>query len=169
MLPHRPSRNQEERGAVLVITLMLLLIASFVAVYMVAGTTQDLRMARNTQQAAISLEAAEAAIHAVLRASITADNAADPLRVIARNDTPLGDPANPNHPLRNLPGGAASIAVAVEPTALNAACPFVPEDEAVSSDMVQCNFYRITAAHTGNAARSQTSLGVMRWTPKPQQ
>ena len=98
---------RQQKGAVLVITLVLMLIASFVAVYMVAGTTQDLRMARNTQEATISFESAEAGINAVLMTSaMAATNATDPLRITITSEVlalnPLGGFTAANHPLPGL-------------------------------------------------------------------
>lgn len=162
---------RQQKGAVLVITLVLMLIASFVAVYMVAGTTQDLRMARNTQEATISFESAEAGINAVLMTSaMAATNATDPLRITIIGEAlalnPLGGFTAANHPLRNLRDGPGSVNVSIEPIALSAGCPTLAEDEAFSLDKFACSYYQITSTHNVPTARSQVVKGVMRLVPQ---
>ncbi len=159
-------RRRDQQGAVLVIALVLMLIASLVGAYMAANVGQDLRMTRNAQEVESAVESADAGVAAVLMLSAAATtNAGDPLRG-ANVANPFAGIAAADHPLRNLPDGAGTMTVAVARTDEKATCPPLPAEQASSIKIFACDYYDIQSAYNGTAARAQVNQGVWRYVPQ---
>lgn len=152
---HLSARRQT--GAVLAITLILLFIAGFIGLYMLAGTTQDLRVARNTQEGVVSFERTQAAVDSVLRASaISTDNANDPLRTIDARTLNAAELAPDNSYLAN-------VQVNINLRAANVNCPFMDAQQAFDQSSVQCNFYDIQATDQHPTVRTEVHQGIARF------
>lgn len=161
------SFSPSEQGVVLLTTLILMLMASLLAIYMAASSNQSLAVTRNVQASVTSFEAAEGAIQTLLMVSATSSNQQDPLRRLGAAGIEF-DPFMQfnvdNHPLNNLPGGAAAYELRVVPTAVEVDCPPMNENNAISNDLLTCTHYRVRARHNApnQRARVEISQGVMR-------
>lgn len=169
--PFRASKRSvpsaSEKGAVLVITLVLMLMASLLAVYMAASSNQSLAVTRNVQTSITAFEAAEGAIQTLLMVSATSNTQQDPLRrlgAVGVEFDPFVQFPPANHPLANLPGGVAAYQLRVAPTAVEVDCPAMDESSAISNDLVTCTHYRVRSRHVApnQRARVEVNQGVMR-------
>lgn len=165
-LPVRRSVRSAQRGAVLVITLVLMLIASLVGAYMAATVGDDLRMTHNAQEAQSALEAADAGVSAVLMLSSAADtNATDPLRG-GDNPNPFDGIDDAAHPLAKIPDGPARMTVGIRRVDENAICPPETPGQASSIRLFRCDYYDIQSRYSGATARAEVSQGVWRIVPQ---
>ena len=60
--PRQPTMRSRERGAILIVTLLFLVILTMLGVTAMTGTTMEERMAGNARDGSIALQAAEAAL-----------------------------------------------------------------------------------------------------------
>jgi len=143
-------RRGRQRGVVLTITLVLLVVVALIAVYSAANVGSDLRMVRNMQASVRSLNSAEAGASALIKSIFDAP--------AILNRQPNANPLNgvdPN-PLSNLTEG--QIGLNVLPTALNANCPRV--ESGTSNRTLSCDHYRLESEHTSPDARTRVDQGV---------
>ena len=64
----KPIRIQRQKGAVLFVSLMMLIVMSIIGVTAISGTSMEERMAHNFQHTALSFQATESAIQSIINA-----------------------------------------------------------------------------------------------------
>ena len=140
-------------GAVLAITMVLLVVVALLAAYAAANVNSDLRMVRNLQESVRSLNSAEAGTSALIKAIF--DTPA------LLNGTSNADPlagVNPN-PLVNVTNrGDDAIDLNVVNTVREGSCP--RNESGTSARIIVCDHYRIESEHTSDFARTKVDEGV---------
>lgn len=147
-----PARSmQRQKGAVLAISMIFLIIVTLIGVYAANTATMDVRMARNMQAQMESAQAAEAGLNAALETLAPATG--DLLFTTVATPTALGVGTL----LDNLNTGAASVAVSI--TAMGK--DVTPERGAPSGLSVRsCYFYRVVSGHETADAASTVGIRV---------
>lgn len=150
-LPARSAHRQ--KGAVLAISMIFLIIVTLIGVYAANTATMDLRMARNMQAQMDSAQASEAGLNAAMET--LAPVTGDVLFTTVATPTALATGTL----LDNLNTGAGSVAVTiafmgkdVNPNAQ------APTGQAGNQPKVECYFHRVVSAHETADARS--AVGV---------
>ncbi len=152
-ISHRTSKPRQQRGAVLAITMVLLVVVALLAAYAAANVNSDLRMVRNLQESVRSLNSAEAGTSALIKAIFDAP--------ALLNGTSNADPlagVNPN-PLANVTNrGDDAIDLNVVNTVREGSCP--RSEAGTSARVIVCDHYRIESEHTSDFARTKVDEGV---------
>lgn len=152
-ISQRTSTPRQQRGAVLAITMVLLVVVALLAAYAAANVNSDLRMVRNLQESVRSLNSAEAGTSALIKAIF--DTPA------LLNGTSNADPlagVNPN-PLANVTNrGDDAIDLNVVNTVREGSCP--RNEAGTSARVIVCDHYRIESEHTSDFARTKVDEGV---------
>ncbi|MEN9903638.1 MAG: PilX N-terminal [Pseudomonadota bacterium] len=159
-----PPGLQRQRGVALSITLILLIVFTFLSVFALSTSVLELRMSGNVQQSMDSFESAEAGVAAVLRA---ANSESDPTKnpfngqkVGDVNAAPLAGVTSA--PLAGLSPGTVVDARTVL-TEIQAPCPRAEAESASAADTVVCDYYRIeSTAETAAQARTRVAQGAAR-------
>jgi len=164
-------RDQAERGAVLVISLFLLVVLTLLGVTSMQGTTMQTRIASNREDRATAFEAAEAALRqgeAVIQAMTTAPTpaaASCPANCVVWapntlfvNDGDYTDPAvwaDPRIPVATVPltGIAAAPAYAIELVSTNAA-----GSSLLVGSAGRMYYFQVTARGTGASTTAHVVL-----------
>ncbi len=148
----RASRPHQQ-GAVLAITMVLLVVVALLAAYAASNVNSDLRMVRNLQESVRSLNSAEAGTSALIKAIF--DTPA------LLNGTSNADPlagVNPN-PLVNVTNrGDDVVDLNVVNTVREGSCP--RSEAGTSARVIVCDHYRIESEHTSDFARTKVDEGV---------
>lgn len=143
--------SQRQKGAVLAISMIFLIIVTLIGVYAANTATMDVRMARNMQAQMESNQAAEAGLNAAFET--LAPVTGDVLFTSVTTPTAL----NIGSLLDNLNTGSASVAVSIAFMGADA----TPEAGGPSGQAVrQCSFYRIVSGHETLDARSTVGARV---------
>lgn len=151
------SSRHSERGAVLAVSMIFLLVVTIIAVVAARNSTFGTKMASNLQDAYSSFQSAEAGILATMLLSRTAN---DPFQG-DHVETPFAAYTDDNHPLRELNGEPDDVTVKVYFTGSALPCPRKALGESVN--FKECDYYRIESEHNvEQRARTKVDLGVTR-------
>ena len=151
--PYRSRSAPRQRGAVLAITMVLLVVAALLAAYAAANMTTDLRMVRNLQESVRSLNSAEAGTSALVRnifatpGLLNGNSNLDPLSGVTPN--PLANVVNRSDD---------TIDLNVINTVREGACPRT--EAGTSARIVVCDHYRLESEHNSDFARTKVDEGV---------
>ncbi len=144
-----------QRGVVLTVTMLFLLVVTIFSVVAATNSSVGLRMASNMQDSYQSFQAAEAGLAATLSLSGTnrdpfdGDNEVFPLA------------STVPHPLSNLPDGSRSVDVDVLLVTAATSCPARAAGSSV--DLFNCEYYGVNSVHTvPEKARTRVDMGVVR-------
>lgn len=147
----RSHSRQRQKGAVLAISMIFLIIVTLIGVYAANTATMDVRMARNMQAQMESAQAAEAGLNAAFET--LAPVAGDVLFTSVATPTAL----NIGTLLDDLNTGSGSVAVSIAFMGPDV----TPERGGPSGQAVrQCNFYRIVSGHETLDASSMVGARV---------
>ena len=154
MRPQPRFMRRHQQGAVLAITMVLLVVVALLAAYAAANVNSDLRMVRNLQESVRSLNSAESGTSALIKAIF--DNP------VLLNGTTNADPlagVNPN-PLANVTNRADD---AIDLNLINivreGSCP--RSEAGTSAKVISCDHYRVESEHTSDFARTKVDEGVL--------
>lgn len=153
----KTSRLSSQRGVVLVVTMLFLMVITVVALMTASNSALGLRMSANIQDSYESFQSAEAGVLAVMSLSGTAFEPFD------GNDslTPFAAIPSGDHPLRDLNDGPAAVDVDVYLITSDTACP--PRPLGYSADLFACDYYRIVSEHeVASKARTKVELGAVK-------
>lgn len=157
-----------ERGAALLVTMVLMVVITLLAAYAAATVGFDLRMVRNFQESVRSLNSAEGGSAVLIRtifatpATLQGFDNRQPLGI-----TPAATTADvcatvrntPNHPLRDVCARADDLLrLDVFLVRREGACPRT--EQGTSARAIQCDHYRFESEHTSDAARTQINQGA---------
>lgn len=151
-----PSR-QSERGAVLAVAMIFLLVVTIIAVVAARNSTFGTKMASNLQDAYSSFQSAEAGILATLLLSRTANNPFNGDHEL----TPFAAYTDANHPLRELNDEPDDVTVRVYFTGAALPCP--RDAAGFSVGLLDCDYYRVESEHdVAQRARTKVDMGVVK-------
>lgn len=145
-----------ERGAALVIALLLLTILTIIGLSGTSSSIFELRMAGNTQDFYHSFQSADAGVSATMALSNTA---ADPF--VGGDPGDVFDPtADLSGPLTAVNGSPGNVGVSIKLILTDVECPRA--EDGSSTDLLDCEYYRVNSAHdnTGTGARTRLYQGV---------
>ncbi len=150
-------RLNAERGAILVVSMLFLLVVTIIAVVAARNSTFSTKMSSNLQDSYSSFQSAEAGILATLMLSRTpndpfdGDDEAEPFSAYSPE----------THPLRALNDASAATDVDVWFTGSSLACP--RSVQGYSEGLLDCDYYRVESEHEiPERARTQVELGVVK-------
>lgn len=150
-----PRSQQRQKGAVLAISMIFLIIVTLIGVYAANTATMDVRMARNMQAQMESAQAAEAGLNAAFET--LAPVTGDVLFTSVSTPTALGTGTL----LDNLNTGSASVAVSIafmgKDTMPNGQAP---TGQAGNQPKVECYFHRVVSGHETADASSTVGIRV---------
>jgi Tfp pilus assembly protein PilX len=149
-----PARSmQRQKGAVLAISMIFLIIVTLIGVYAANTATMDVRMARNMQAQMESAQAAEAGLNAAMET--LAPVTGDVLFTSVATPTAMATGTL----LNDLNTGAASVAVSIafmgKDVMPNGQAP---TGQAGNQPKVECYFHRVVSAH--ETADASATVGV---------
>ncbi len=152
-------RRSRQRGAVLVVAMLFLLVVTVISVVAAGNSTFSLKMSSNLQDSYDSFQSAEAGVNGIMFLVGTSNDAFD--RTQPENLTPFANVPDSSHPLRNLNGGTGVMDVDVFLTAADRPCP---RDSRSSTDgITSCDYYRIDSEHDEpQRARTKVNTGVVK-------
>lgn len=154
---HLSSSRHAERGAVLAVSMIFLLVVTIIAVVAARNSTFGTKMASNLQDAYSSFQSAEAGILATMLLSRTAN---DPFKG-DHVETPFAAYTDDDHPLRELNDEPDDVTVKVFFTGGGLACP--RDDQGFSAGLLDCDYYRIESEHdVDKSARTKVDMGVVK-------
>jgi len=146
---------RRQKGAVLAISMIFLIIVTLIAVYAANTATMDVRMARNMQAQVESSQAAEAGLNAALEtlAPVTGDV------LFTSTSTPTA--VSIGTLLNNLNTGTSSVAVTIafmgKDVMPNGQAP---SGQAGNQPKVECYFHRVVSTHNTTDATSSVGARV---------
>lgn len=152
---HPTHSRRRQKGAVLAISMIFLIIVTLIGVYAANTATMDVRMARNMQAQKESAQAAEAGLNAAFEtlAPVTGD------LLFTSVTTPTA--LNIGSLLDNLNTGSASVAVSIafmgKDTMPNGQAP---TGQAGNQAKVECYFHRVVSTHETADASSAVGTRV---------
>lgn len=150
-----PRSQQRQKGAVLAISMIFLIIVTLIGVYAANTATMDVRMARNMQAQMESAQAAEAGLNAAFET--LAPVTGDVLFTSVSTPTALGTGTL----LDNLNTGGASVALSIafmgKDVMPNGQAP---TGQAGNQPKVECYFHRVVSGHETADASSTVGIRV---------
>lgn len=150
--------SKTEHGSALVIALLLLTVLTIIGLSGMSSSIFELRMAGNTQDYYHSFQSADAGVSATMA---LANTAKDPF---VGGD--VGDVTDMNTdlatPLKTVNDSPGSVGVDVKLLLADVECPRAKN--ASSTDLLDCEYYRINSTHDGanTGARTRLHQGVRR-------
>lgn len=154
---NKSSKPHAERGAILVVSMLFLLVVTIIAVVATRNSTFITKMSSNMQDSYSSFQSAEAGILAALMLSRTANDPFDG----NHEETPFAAYDEETHPLRELNDETDDVTVAIWYTGNSLACP--RSQTASSEGLLDCDYYRIESEHeVEQRARTSVDLGVVK-------
>lgn len=147
-----------ERGAVLVISMLFLLVVTVISVVAARNSTFSLQMSSNLQDSSSSFQSAEAGVLAALLLSRTP---VDPFNGTSSPD-PFATFSAETHPLRHLNDDPTSVDVEIFSTGSALACPRSDSNN-FSDGLLDCDYYRIESEHRiEKRSRTKVDMGVVK-------
>ncbi len=140
-------RAERQKGMVLVVALVLLLVMTLLGLNLAGGGSMGLRMARNMQETAVSLHSAEAGIAAVL--SLIVDDG-NPFQDASLNEDDTLDATALFG--ESAPGLLKDNGVEPELFVRERALECPRAEAATSADKIGCDYYRIESEHEAGAS-----------------
>jgi type IV pilus assembly protein PilX len=149
--------SHNERGAILVVSMLFLLVVTIIAVVAARNSTFSTKMSSNMQDSYSSFQSAEAGVLAALMLSRTANDPFDG----NHEDAPFAAYTEENHPLRELNDEPAATTVEVLFTGNALSCPRAVAG--FSEGLLDCDYYRVESEHeVEQRARTRVDLGVVK-------
>jgi len=154
----KPSRPLAERGAILVVSMLFLLVVTIIAVVAARNSTFSTKMSANMQDSYSSFQSAEAGILASLMLSRTENDPFDG----NHEEEPFAAYDEETHPLGGLNDNPAdAMDIDIWYTGNSLACP--RSDTASSEGLMECDYYRIESEHEVlQRARTRVDMGVVK-------
>jgi len=143
--------SKAERGSALVIALLLLTVLTIIGLSGMTSSIFELRMAGNTQDFYHSFQSADAGVSATMALSNTAG---DPF--IGKDHDPSADLNTPLSKVNGEPSKDGEVAVDVKLILANVECPRA--EDGSSTDLLDCEYYRVNSAHLNANTGARTSL-----------
>lgn len=153
------SIRKQQRGIVLVVAILFLLILTMISVFSASNSALELKMSGNMQDSHRSFQAAEAGALATLA---LAGTIADPFDGVSTNQDPFDDWANSPelHPLKNLSTDNTKVKVNMTLTSSATICP--RRQSNFSIGLLSCDYYDIKSSHFDvQKSQTQIHLGVV--------
>jgi hypothetical protein len=148
-----------QRGAVLVISMLFLLVVTVISVVAARNSNFSLQMSSNMQDSTSSFQSAEAGVLATLLLSRTT---VDPFNGTSSTD-PFVSFTTETHPLRQLNDDPAALDVDVYFTGSALTCP--RNAEGFTDGLLDCDYYRIESQHeVAKRSRTKVDMGVIKTT-----
>ncbi|MEZ5573470.1 MAG: pilus assembly PilX N-terminal domain-containing protein [Halioglobus sp.] len=149
-----------ERGAVLVVSMLFLLVVTVISVVAARNSSFSTKMSSNLQDSYSSFQSAEAGILATILLTRTGNAADDPFDGNT-DETPFADIDAGVHPLRQLNDGPDDVDVKVLFTGAALTCP--RSVTAFSENLLDCDYYRVESEHQApQKARTKVDMGVVK-------
>lgn len=153
---HPTHSRQRQKGAVLAISMIFLIIVTLIGVYAANTATMDVRMARNMQAQMESVQAAEAGLNAALEtlAPTTGVLLFTQLRTPTSLDT--------GTLLNNLYSGGSDVAVSINYVGTDSTPRQLPSGCAGGSTGIGYEFHRIVSGAESSDASATVGMRVSR-------
>jgi Tfp pilus assembly protein PilX len=154
-VPNRSGGVRREKGAVLAISMIFLIIVTLIAVYAANTATMDVRMARNMQAQAESAQAADAGVNAALEtlAPVTGDV------LFTTSFTP--STISMGTLLNNLNTGSGSVVVTINYMGKDGSPNLkAPTGQAGNQAKIACHLHRVISTHTTADATSSAGARI---------
>lgn len=154
---NKSSISFAERGAILVVSMLFLLVVTIIAVVAARNSSFSTKMSANMQDSYSSFQSAEAGILAALMLSRTVN---DPFNR-SHEYEPFAAYDDDAHPLRELNDDPDAMAVSVLYTGNTLPC--ARSASASSEGWAVCDYYRIESEHNvPERARTSVDLGIVK-------